>query len=124
MTQFSNLVFNVTAQSPNLLSYSLSGSNNKVVMDSLNTTLCGKTVVGILYNEISNPNANLVTLSAGNFQFRVSRSYHGSTMGIYFNDRSTTTFTCNTATAAQVLGAISYENRGPEELRKRLLGYF
>lgn len=125
MATFSNLVLNVTAQTPSVLGYTLSSNGFKVSMDTLNATVCAKKVVGILFNGITNPVTNLVTLTAGTVQFKVSRSYHGSTMALYFADRSTTLFTCNTAlTTGQVLSAIGFGNRGPEEKRKHNLGYF
>jgi hypothetical protein len=124
MATFSNYVFNASSQSPQVLGASLSASNNGVVLQTLNGTLCGKTAVGILFNQVDAASANLVNLSAGTIGFRVSRLYHGAQMAVYFSDRSTTLFTVNTATAAQVLNGIGFDNRGPNEIRKRNLGYF
>ena len=123
MATFSNYVFDASSETPSPLGTSLSASNNGVVLVSLNTSLCGKTAVGILYNQISAATNNLVTLSAGSVAFNVSSLYHGSQMAIYFNDRSTTLFTVNSGVPAQVLGSIGFDNRGPDEIRKRLLGY-
>jgi len=124
MATFSNYVFDASTQSPAILGASLSASNNGVVLQTLNGTLCGKAVVGILYNQVEAASANLVTLSAGNILFKLSRLYNGSEMAVSFSDRSSTLFTVNTAVPAQVLGAISYDNRGPNEIRKHNLGYF
>jgi hypothetical protein len=124
MATFSNYVFNASSQTPPELGTSLSASNNGVVLVSLNTTLCGKVATGILFNQIAAATNNLVTLSAGSVEFKVSSLYHGSQMAVYFNDRSTTVFTVNSGVAAQVLGPIGFDNRGPNEIRKHNLGYF
>jgi hypothetical protein len=124
MATFSNYVFDASPQTPPVLGASLSASNNGVVLETLNGTLCGKAAVGILFNQISAATSNLVTLSAGTIAFKVSTLYHGSQMAIYFSDRSTTLFTVNTAAAAQTLSQIGFDNRGPAEIRKHNLGYF
>jgi hypothetical protein len=87
--------------------------------------LSAKQLVGILFNSISGTSTATTTLCAyTNIQFKVHPAYHGSTFALYFSDRSTTLFTVNTATALQTgLTANGFTARGPEELRKRLLGY-
>jgi hypothetical protein len=84
-----------------------------------------KTLVGILFNSIAGTSTATTTLSvSNNVQFKVHPLYHGSTFAMYFSDRSTTLFTVNTATALQTgLTTNGFTARGPEELRKRLLGY-
>lgn len=124
MATFSNYVFDASTQTPPVLGALLSASNNGVVLQTLNGTLCGKTAVGILFNQIDAATNNLITLSAGSIAFRVSGLYHGSQMAIYFADRSTTLFTVNTGAPAQSLGQIGFDNRGPSEIRKHNLGYF
>lgn len=84
-----------------------------------------KSLVGILYNSIAGTSTATTTLSvANNVQFRVHPLYNGATFALYFSDRSTTLFTVNTATPLQTgLSTNGFSARGPEELRKRLLGY-
>lgn len=84
-----------------------------------------KTLVGILFNSIAGTSTATTTLSvATNVQFKVHPAYHGSTFALYFSDRSTTLFTVNTATALQTgITNNGFTARGPEEIRKRLLGY-
>ncbi len=124
MATFNNYVFNTASETPPPLGVSLSASNNGVILTTLNGTLCGKTVVGILFNQVASASANLVNLSAGTVGFRVSRNYHGQQMAMYFSDRSTTTFTVNSGVAAQTLNGLTFDNRGPDEIRRHNLGYF
>lgn len=124
---FNSFVFDVTTQSPQLIGTTLSASNNSVVLDTIGVSFSGKTVAGILFNQEA-ANGNLVSLSAksgtGNVIFRVAPNYHGETMALYFTDRSTTLFVCSTAILTQVVTSPNgFVARGPEEIRKRLLGY-
>ena len=80
----------------------------------------GVPVNGILFDELSGASTASVTLSVTDrIQFKVAPEYNGATFSLYFPDRSTTTFTVNTATATQVVtGAIGFDNRGPNERRR------
>lgn len=119
MATFSNFVFDVSTQNPPQLGPSLSGSNNQVILNS-SGTYGGKTVAGLLYNEINGLSTGMVSLSVvSGITFRVDTKYHGSTFALYFTDRSSTLFTVNTAAANQnVTSAVTFDNRGPIERRR------
>jgi hypothetical protein len=124
MANFSNLVFDVNTENPPQIgdfAPSLSGSSNTVVYVANNlNSVGGKSVAGLLYNEVATGDTTLVALSvATGVSFRVSRKYNGSQFALYFTDRSSTLFNVNTATALQtvVVSANGFDNRGPDERR-------
>jgi hypothetical protein len=120
MADFNNFVFNTASQNPPSLIYSLSASNNSFILSN-GGTVGSKTVVGILYNQITAGTAN-VSLSCGlGTTFRVASGYHGAQAALYFSDRSSTLFTVNTTfaltTQQTVDSANTFDNRGPNERR-------
>lgn len=123
MATFSNYVFDASLETPPPLNVSLSGSSNSVILRSLGT-LSGKTVAGLLYNEISTATTATTSLSvAVGTVVSVDPKYDGSTFGLYFTDKSTCLFTVNTAYGADIVqhlaaSVITYENRGPREVRR------
>jgi hypothetical protein len=123
MATFSNHVFDASTQTPPPLNVSLSGSSNSVILRSLGT-LSGKTVAGLLYNEISTATTATTSVSvAVGTVFSVHPKYDGSTFALYFTDKSTCLFTVNTAYGTDVVqylaaSVIGYENRGPSEVRR------
>jgi hypothetical protein len=122
MATFDSFVFDVTTESPQQIGPSLSGSNNSVILTKPtgSSVYSGKTLAGILYNDISSASTATVTLSVSSgIQFKVHPLYNGSTFALYFTDRSTTTFTVATASALQtVTEAPGFDNRGPNERRR------
>lgn len=127
MATFSNIVMVASSQNPQSLVLSLSSPNNSVVSTTTSVvTFSGKTVTGILFNEIAGAATASVTLTAAaGVVFKVAPAYHGATFALYTSDRRTTTFTVNTAlSTAQVTAAVwTADNRGPVERRLHLLGY-
>ena len=123
MANFSNLVFDVNTENPPQIgdfAPSLSGSNNTVIYVANDGVVGGKSVAGLLYNELSAGGANtMASLSVAiGVAFRVEKRYHGSQFALYFTDRSSTLFTVNTGTTRQsVTEANSFANRGPDERR-------
>jgi hypothetical protein len=119
MATFSNFVFDVSVENPPQLGPSLSGSNNQVILNS-GGTYGGKTIAGLLYNEISGLSTSMVSLSVvSGITFKVDTKYHGSTFALYFADRSSTLFTVNTAVANHyVTSDVTFDNRGPNERRR------
>lgn len=123
MATFSNYVFDTSTQTPPPLNVSLSGSSNSVIIRSLGT-LGGKSVAGVLYNEISTATTATTSLSvAVGTLVSVDPKYNGSTFALYFTDRSTCLFTVNTAYGTDTVqladpATISFGNRGPREVRK------
>ena len=127
MATFSNFVFDVNTENPPQIgdfAPSLSGSNNTVIYVANGGVVEGKTVAGLLYNELSAGGANtMASLSVAiGVSFRVEKRYHGSQFALYFTDRSSTLFTVNTGTTLQtvVTGTNGFDNRGPNE-RKRFV---
>jgi len=123
MATFDSFVFDVTSENPQQIGPSLSGANNSVVLTKplSSSVYSGKTLTGILYNDISGAGTATVNLSVfSGIQFSVHPLYNGSTFALYFGDRSSTTFTVNTAaTGAQVVtGDSGFDNRGPNERRR------
>ena len=125
MATFSNFVFDVNTENPPQIgdfAPSLSGSNNTVIYVPNGGVVGGKTVAGLLYNELSAGGATtMASLSvATGVSFRVEKRYHGSQFALYFTDRSSTLFTVNTATTLQtvVVSANGFDNRGPNERRR------
>jgi hypothetical protein len=124
MANFSNFVFDVNTENPPQIgdfAPSLSGSSNTVVFVANNAALVyGKSVAGLLYNEVATGDTTLVSLSvATGVSFKVARKYNGSQFALYFTDRSSTLFTVNTATTLQTVVSSnnSFDNRGPDERR-------
>lgn len=122
MATFDSFVFDVTVENPQQIGVSLSGANNSVILTKPtgSSIYGGKVVSGILYNNISGATTASVTLSVvSGIQFMVDPLYHGSTFALYFTDRSSTTFTVNTASAVQVVTQLpNFDNRGPNERRR------
>jgi hypothetical protein len=122
MATFSEFVFDVTSESPQQIGPSLSGVSNSVILTQPTSasTYSGKKVSGILYDYVAGASTASVSLSVvSGITFSVSPLYHGQTFALYFTDRSSTLFTVNTATATQtVTGAITFDNRGPNERRR------
>lgn len=127
MATFSNIVMVASSQNPQSLVLSLSSPNNSVVSTTTSVvTFSGKTVTGILFDEIEGAATASVTLTAATgIVFKVAPAYNGATFALYTSDRRTTTFTVNTAlSTAQVTSAVwTADNRGPVERRLHLLGY-
>ena len=123
MAAFSDIVFDVTSQNPQTDIYSLSASNNSVVLTSTTGTYnsSGK-VTGILFNNIPTAGAATVTLSAySGVTFSVAAQYDGKQMALYLADRSSVLFTVATATPLQTVTGASSTNIGPIERRLRAL---
>lgn len=122
MATFDSFVFDVTSESPQQIGASLSGANNSVILvkPTGSSVYGGKQLTGILYNNIPAATTATVSLSvATGISFSVHPLYNGSTFALYFSDRSSTTFTVNTATSAQtVTGSPAFDNRGPNERRR------
>ena len=125
MAYFSNLVFDVNTQNPPQIgdfAPSLSGSGGTVIYHANGGLVEGKSVAGLLYNELSAGGANtMASLSvATGVSFRVEKRYHGSRFALYFTDRSSTLFTVNTGTTLQtvVTGTNGFDNRGSNERRR------
>ena len=123
MANFSNFVFDVNTENPPQIgdfAPSLSGSGNTVIFVPNGGVVGGKSVAGLLYNELSAGGSNtMASLSVAiGVAFRVEKRYHGSQFALYFTDRSSTLFTVNTGTTLQsVTEANGFANRGPDERR-------
>jgi len=129
MATFSNIVMVASSQNPQSLVASLSSPNNSVTLTTTNVvSFSGKTVTGILFNELSGAATASVTLTAApGFVFKVAPAYHNAEFALYTSDRRSTLFTVNTGLTAspQVSAAVwTADNRGPVERRLHLLGYF
>lgn len=121
MAVFTDIVFDKTTQNPQADIYSLSASNNSVVLDTLGT-LSGVAVAGILFDLNSSAGTANVSLSAfDGTSFRVHESYHGAQCAIYTTDRRSVLFTVNTGVATQTITEAFDYNNGPIERRLRLL---
>jgi hypothetical protein len=124
MANFSNFVFDVNTENPPQIgdfAPSLSGSSNTVVFVANGGVVGGKSVAGLLYNEVATGDTTLVSLSvATGVSFKAARKYNGSQFALYFTDRSSTLFTVNTATTLQtvVTSNNGFDNRGPVERRR------
>ena len=122
MANFTDLVYNVTSDSPSVDIYSLSAASNSVVLDSITGTYAGQTVTGILFNAIAGAPTATVSLSVvSGVTFRVAPVYNGSEFALYLADRSSVLFTVATGTATQVVTAAPTTNIGPNERRLRAL---
>lgn len=127
MATFSNIVMVASSQNPQSSVVSLSSPNNSVALVTTNVvSFSGKTVTGILFDEIAGAATASVTLTAApDFIFKVAPAYNGSQFALYTSDRRSTLFTVNTSlTTAHVSAAVwTTDNRGPVERRLHLLGY-
>lgn len=124
MATFNSQVLSAFGLEPLNLNYSLSGGSNTVVLLTVGT-VGGKQVSGIAFDEIASPVGTLTTLSAFNgTTVKVDSGYNGSQMAVIFTDGSTSLFTATTSiTAAQTLGAATFDNSWPEIARLVELGY-
>lgn len=129
MATFSNIVMVASSQNPQSSVVSLSSPNNSVALVTTNVvSFSGKTVTGILFDEIAGAATASVTLTATSsplFVFKVAPAYNGAQFALYTSDRRSTLFTVNTSlTTAHVSAAVwTADNRGPVERRLHLLGY-
>lgn len=109
-----------SSQNPQNTNLSLSADSNKVILTTAGT-LSGKNIVGVLFNVLENSISSTTTLSVfPGTSLTVSRSYNGSTVALYADDRSTTTFTVVTGGGGlqTITTPWGLSHRGPEELRK------
>lgn len=122
MAYYDSNVYSLTSFNPVPLTMSLSAADSSVVLETVGT-LSGRTLVGLAFNRVTSPTAQLVTLSAGTgIRFRVSTSYDQKPMLAIWSDRQTSFFTCNTAfgtTRRQNLSAVAPGNAWPEFIRGR-----
>lgn len=104
------------------ISLNLSLTSNNVVLDSTTGT-----VEALLFTARTTTTGLLCSISGANngsnFTCRVDRAYHGDTFAVYYSDRSSSLFTCNTASVTQSLTPNSFNAQGPEFLRLNNLGY-
>ena len=91
------------------------------------SALSAKQVQGIAFNSLISPASGtgvFVTLSAATgTTFRVDRAYNGRQFAIIYTDRTSSLFTCATATVAQTITYNSAETSYPEISRLSYLGY-
>ena len=122
MANFTDIVFDARSQSPSATIYSLSASNKSFTLDTTTGVYSGKTVTGILFNNLSAADTASVTLSAYNgVEFRVATQYDGKQAALYLSDRSSVLFTVATGTTVQVVTAFPATNLGPIERRLRAI---
>ena len=122
MAIFSDIVFNAASQSPAATIYSLSSSNNSVILTSTTGVYAGKQVTGILFNNLPTAGAATVTLSAlTGVTFKVAQDYNGQQIALYLADRSSVLFTVATGTTTQTVTTSPSTNLGPIERRLRAL---
>lgn len=122
MANFTDIVFNKASQSPAATIYSLSASNNSFILLTTTGTYAGKTVTGILFDNIPSAVTATVTLSAPTgVQFKVATNYNGKQAALYLSDRSSVLFTVVTGTTLQTVTGVSTTNLGPIERRLRAL---
>ena len=118
MATFTDIVFDVTSQYPQLDIYGLSATDKSFVLDTTTGTFGSLDVNGILYNRIAGATTATVTLTASGVQFRVATSYNNTQAALYLADRSSVLFTILTAaTAALATDATATFNQGPNERR-------
>jgi hypothetical protein len=118
MATFTDIVFDVTSQYPQLDIYGLSATDKSFVLDTTTGNFGGLDVNGILYNGITGVGAATVTLSAGGVQFRVATAYNNTQAALYLADRTSVLFTVLTAaTAALAIASTATYNQGPNERR-------
>lgn len=118
MATFTDIVFDVTSQYPQLDIYGLSATDKSFVLDTTTGTFSGLDVNGILYNGIAGAGAATVTLSANGVQFRVATAYNNTQAALYLSDRTSVLFTVLTAaSAALTIASTASYNQGPNERR-------
>lgn len=77
-------------------------------------------VQAILYPTVpaASATADTVIYIPDSIKLRVHRAYHGSQFAVQFTNRASCLFTVNTAaTTTQVLCAITFDNKGPNDVR-------
>jgi len=118
MATFTDIVFDVTSQYPQLTIYGLSAADSSFVLDSTTGTFNGTDINGILYNGITGAGVATVVLSAANIKFRVATAYNNTQAALYLSDRSSVLFTILTAaTGVLATDAAATFNQGPNERR-------
>ena len=134
---FNNQALSAFGQSPSNLSWSLSNTGTYKTVQLLTTgtgaldspVLSAKKVRGIVFNTLTSPasgSGTFASLSAyPGTSFRVDTSYNGQTMGLIYDDGSSTIFTVVTGatTTKQSLTANGFDTTYPEVKRLWLLGY-
>jgi len=117
--EFDSIVKDPNSTFPVNLNVSLTA--NEVVLDTTTGT-----AQALLFDARTGVSASFESISGASgsntFTGRVDRAYHGATFAVYYSDRSSSLFTCNTAAATQSLTANSYDAQGPEFLRLKNLG--
>ena len=122
MANFTDIVFDARSQSPSATIYSLSASNDSFILDTTTGVYSGRTVTGILFNNIPTAGTASVLLSAyDGVEFRVATEYDGVQAALYLSDRSSALFTVATGTALQAVTTPPATNLGPIERRLRAI---
>lgn len=118
MATFTDIVFDVTSQYPQLDIYGLSATDKSFVLDTTTGTFGGLDINGVLYNGIIGAGTATVTLTAGGVQFRVAPAYNNTQAALYLANRTSVLFTVLTAaTAALAIDSTATYNQGPNERR-------
>ena len=134
---FNNQALSAFGQTPSNLSWSLSNTGTYKTVELITTgtgaldspVLSAKNVRGIVFNTLTSPESGtgaFASLSAySGTSFRVDTSYNGQTMGLIYDDGSSTIFTVVTGatTTKQSLTANGFDTAYPEVKRLWLLGY-
>ena len=134
---FNNQVLSAFGQTPSNLSWSLSSTGKYKTVELLTTgtgtlaspTLSAKKVRGVVFNTLTSPASGTgvwASLSAfSGTTFRVDAAYNGQTMGLIYDDDSSTLFTVVTGatTTKQSLTANGFDTSYPEIKRLWTLGY-
>jgi hypothetical protein len=138
---FNNQVLSAFGQTPSNLGWSLSSAGQWKTVQLLTTgtgttavaSLSVKKVRGVLFNTLlssafspASGTGTWASLSAfSGTTFRVDAAYNGQTMGLLYDDGSSTLFTVVTGatTIKQDLTANGFDTTYPESRRKWLLGY-
>jgi hypothetical protein len=134
---FNNQVLSAFGQTPSNLSWSLSSTGTYKTVELLTTgtgtlaspTLSAKKVRGVVFNTLTSPASGTgvwASLSAfSGTTFRVDAAYNGQTMGLIYDDDSSTLFTVVTGatTTKQSLTANGFDTSYPEIKRLWTLGY-
>lgn len=98
------------------LGQSLSARGVAYISGAPNTVLtfepAGATLTGLLVN-----------ITANGANITVDRAYHNTLFAIISSDRSSSIFTCTTATTVQSVGSNGFESVTPEVRRLASLGY-
>ena len=134
---FNNQVLSAFGQTPSNLSWSLSNTGTYKTVELLTTgtgtlaspTLSAKTVRGIVFNTLTSPESGTGTFASlsaySGTSFRVDTAYNGQTMGLIYDDGSSTLFTVVTGVSAtaQSLTGNGFDTSYPEVKRLWVLGY-